>query len=142
MADSRRTKDMQQSQERLDAASQQDVRDLAAPPPISAHDTGTAEVIEPKAAEREITGSDPVDAAAMTTEPRAEVSETADLFQAGPAQPMTTGPIAAGQISTRPDKFQLETRLIELSAALIAVQQLFSHLEHDFYLAAFGRYDE
>ena len=42
----------------------------------------------------------------------------------------------------RPDKFQLETRLIELGAALATVQQLFRHLERDVYLFTFGRYDE
>lgn len=42
----------------------------------------------------------------------------------------------------RPDKFQLETRLIELGAALANVQQLFRHLERDVYLFTFGRYDE
>ena len=42
----------------------------------------------------------------------------------------------------RPDKFVLETRLIELGAALTNAQLLFKGLERDFYLAAFGRYDE
>lgn len=42
----------------------------------------------------------------------------------------------------RPDKFQLETRLIELGAALANVQQAFRHLERDVYLFTFGRYDE
>ena len=44
--------------------------------------------------------------------------------------------------SDRPDKFALETRLIELGAALSSAQQLFKGLERDFYLATFGRYDE
>lgn len=43
---------------------------------------------------------------------------------------------------SRPDKFQLESRLIELGAALAVAQQLFTHFERDFYLHAFGRYDE
>jgi hypothetical protein len=43
---------------------------------------------------------------------------------------------------TRPDKFALETRIIELGATLSAAQQMFKLLERDFYLAAFGRYDE
>lgn len=42
----------------------------------------------------------------------------------------------------RPDKFRLETRLIELGAALAATQMLYKSLERDFYLAAFGRYDD
>ena len=46
------------------------------------------------------------------------------------------------QSGVRPDKFQLETRLIELGAALATVQQLFRHLERDVYLFTFGRYDE
>lgn len=43
---------------------------------------------------------------------------------------------------TRPDKFVLETRLIELGATLSAAQNMFKLLERDFYLAAFGRYDD
>jgi hypothetical protein len=41
-----------------------------------------------------------------------------------------------------PDKYVLETRLIELGAALTSAQHLFRKLERDFYLASFGRYDE
>jgi hypothetical protein len=40
------------------------------------------------------------------------------------------------------DKFDVEARLIELGATLVAAQKLFQMLEHDFYRAAFGRYDE
>jgi len=45
-------------------------------------------------------------------------------------------------LAEHPDKFTLETRLIELGAALSTAHQLFKGLERDFYLAAFGRYDE
>jgi hypothetical protein len=41
-----------------------------------------------------------------------------------------------------PDKYVLETRLIELGAALTSAQHLFKRLERDFYLATFGRYDD
>jgi len=55
-----------------------------------------------------------------------------------------SGNVAAPPTSdrSRPDKFQLESRLIELGAALAAAQQLFTHVERDFYLHAFGRYEE
>ncbi|HWT98753.1 MAG TPA: hypothetical protein VN229_14095 [Terriglobales bacterium] len=40
------------------------------------------------------------------------------------------------------DKFDVEARLIELGSTLAAARELFKALEHDFYRAAFGRYDE
>lgn len=40
-----------------------------------------------------------------------------------------------------PSKYQMETSLIDLGAALTEAQRNFKLLERDFYLAAFGRYD-
>ena len=54
----------------------------------------------------------------------------------------TMRPAITVNIGERADKITLETRLIELGAALAAAQHLFKGLERDFYLAAFGRYDE
>ncbi|HVJ43460.1 MAG TPA: hypothetical protein VM639_18310 [Dongiaceae bacterium] len=40
------------------------------------------------------------------------------------------------------ERITVETRLIELGSALAVAQQLFKALERDFYLTAFGRYEE
>ena len=43
--------------------------------------------------------------------------------------------------ASSPSKYQMETSLIDLGAALTEAQRNFKLLERDFYLAAFGRYD-
>lgn len=44
-------------------------------------------------------------------------------------------------LASAPDKYRLETSLIDLGAALGEAQRNLKLLERDFYLAAFGRYD-
>jgi len=67
--------------------------------------------------------------------PASEIDEkqaAASLFAADLSAPRRFGA----------DKFDVEARLIELGSTLAAAQELFRALEHDFYRAAFGRYDE
>lgn len=65
----------------------------------------------------------------------------APLSDMAPAEPVVID--RAGETAAPPpDRYVLETRLIELGAALTSAQHLFHQLERDFYLACFGRYDE
>ena len=70
-----------------------------------------------------------------------QVQEPSDEASPQTAE-MTAPPQAVTAQAARPDKFQLETRLIEFGAALSTLHQLFRHLERDIYLFTFGRYDE
>jgi hypothetical protein len=81
----------------------------------------------------------------------AAAPDSAARDEPGASNAMTKGELAStassplasiDSPSVRPDKFRLETRLIELGAAMAAAQLQFKSLERDFYLAAFGRYDE
>jgi hypothetical protein len=71
-------------------------------------------------------------AAPAAPDPQMPVASPTTRFAADLAAPRRFGA----------DKFDVEARLIELAAALAAAQQLFKALEHDFYHAAFGRYDD
>ena len=48
---------------------------------------------------------------------------------------------ATTEIAAAPSKYEMETSLIELGAALNDINRNFKQLERSFYLAAFGRYD-
>jgi hypothetical protein len=87
---------------------------------------------------QELSDMAPQQAAEVTAPPRTGLRDTA-LADDNPAGDRSVGDRPSDM---RPDKFQLETRLIELGAALANVQQLFRHLERDVYLFTFGRYDE
>lgn len=49
---------------------------------------------------------------------------------------------AALPLAMQPVRFEMETNLIDLGAALSEASDTFKQLERRFYLAAFGRYDD
>jgi len=54
---------------------------------------------------------------------------------------LLSGHLLPGGIAAAPSKYEIETGLIELGAALNDISRNFKQLERNFYLAAFGRYD-
>lgn len=83
------------------------------------------------------------DADSLETMTAAQLRDAVDYLLAGfdrpvpsPAHPATT------HLAEAPSKYEMETNFIELAATLSEAHRTFKQLERDFYLAAFGRYEE